>query len=307
MKGILMKHTCLILLLVLLILTLCTMQAATAREDYAAIVEQDCESCHIESYYPGGDFFEAEDNYKWKLFWVSTAIAVFIFLTGMINNVMIWRAGKAPSLKEKIHWGSVAKAILSEVILEKRIFKTSFIRWSVFFGISMGFILLLLAFTAFISLKLSVGLDYLEPTTLQLLLDSTLDFFGFLIFISCMMAIVRRYVLKSAQMENLIQDSIAVLFILLIILSGFILEGFRCATLPISSDLHFSFIGNFIGSFLKPFELPWTVYHFYLWIIHGLLSLAFVAYIPFGKIRHFIACPISIAATASDEAHTETG
>jgi len=301
-----MKHTGFFLLLVLLLI-LCTIHTATALEDYAAIVEQDCDSCHIESYYPGGDFFEAEDNYKWKLFWVSTAIAIIIFLIGMTNNILIWKSGKTPSLKGKLNWGPVVKAILSEVILEKRIFKTSFIRWSVFFGISMGFVLLLLAFLAFVVLKLSAGVDYLEPTTFQLLLDFTLDFFGLLILIGCIMAIVRRYILKSAQMENLTQDTVAVIFVFLIILSGFILEGFRCATLPASSALQFSFMGNLIGSFLKPYTLPWTVYHFYLWIFHGLVSLALVAYIPFGKIRHFIACPISIAATASDEAHTETG
>jgi hypothetical protein len=66
-------------------------------------------------------------------------------------------------------------------------------------------------------------------------------------------------------------------------------------------------MGSIIGSWLKNFELPWTVYHFYLWIFHGLISVIFIAYIPFGKIRHFIACPISIAATASDEANVNQG
>jgi hypothetical protein len=108
-------------------------------------------------------------------------------------------------------------------------------------------------------------------------------------------------------MENLTQDTVAVFFVFLIILSGFLLEGFRFATLPPSPAIQYSFIGNIIGSSLKSFKLPWTIYHFYLWIFHGCISVAFVAYIPFGKIRHFIACPISIAAAASDEAHTETG
>jgi hypothetical protein len=106
-------------------------------------------------------------------------------------------------------------------------------------------------------------------------------------------------------MENLAQDTAAVIFVFLIILSGFLLEGFRLATLPPSSTIKFSFLGNLIGSWLRPFELPWTVCHYYLWIFHGFISLAFVAYIPFGKIRHFIACPISIAATASDKANIE--
>jgi len=197
MKGIVMKHTGSILLLLLLMLTFSTIPPANALEDYAVLVEQECDTCHIESYYPGGDFFEAEDNYKWKLFWIATAIAIIIFLLGMTNNILLWKSGKAPSLKGTLKWGPVVKAILSEVLLEKKILKTSFIRWSVFFGISMGFVLLFIAFSAFIILKLSAGLDYLEPTTFQLLLDSTLDFFGLLILIGCIMAIARRYILKS--------------------------------------------------------------------------------------------------------------
>lgn len=277
--------------------------SASAREDYGAITEQDCEVCHLDSYYPGGDFFEAEDNYKWKIFWAMTALAAVIFLVGMTNNFILWRLGKSSSLRGKLKWGPVLKSIITEVILEKRILETSFIRWSVFFGISMGFIFLFIVFLAFISLKLSTGLDFIEPSSLHLTLDLLLDLFGTFIMIGIFLAIIRRYVLKSTQMENLTQDTVALIFIFLIILSGFLLEGFRCATLPSNTALKFSFMGCIIGSWLKPFELPWTVYHYYLWIIHGFLSLAFIAYIPFGKIRHFIACPISITATASDEAN----
>lgn len=302
-----MKHTGFILLLVLLVLTLFTIQTATAREDYAAIVEKDCEECHIESYYPGNDFFEAEDNYKHKLFKYATEAAALVFLIGMINIIILWRRGKGPSFKGGFKWGPAMKAVLTEAILGRKILKTSFIRWSVFIGVSMGFLALFSVFMVFYIFKSTIGLDYLEPSSFQLVLDFLFDFFGILIMIGIVMSIVRRYILKAPQMENLTQDTIAVLFIFIIIISGFLLEGFRFATLPPSPVLQYSFIGNIIGSFLKPFELPWTVYHFYLWIIHGLLSVAFVAYIPFGKIRHFIACPISIAAAASDEAHTKTG
>jgi nitrate reductase gamma subunit len=278
---------------------------ASSREDYGAMLEQDCEVCHLDRYYPGGDFMEAEDNYKWKIFWGMTAIAGIIFIVGMINTIALWRLGKSKSIKGKVRWGPALKAILTEVILEKRIFKKSFIRWSVFFGISMGFVFLFIAFLAFIAFKLSTGIDFIEPSSFQLTLDLFLDFFGVLIMVGILLAILRRYVVRSPQMENLTQDTVAVVFIFLIILSGFLLEGFRFATLPTSSAIKFSFMGSIIGSWFRGFEFPWTVYHFYLWLFHGFISLAFVAYIPFGKIRHFFACPISIAATASDEANFE--
>jgi len=276
---------------------------ALCREDYGALLEKDCEVCHIDRYYPGGSFIDAEEGYKWKIFWICTALGVLIFTVGMANNIMLWRLGKGSSLRGKLQWGPVLRAVLTEVILERRIFRASILRWFVFFGISMGFIFLTVPYLAYWVLRLSSGLNLMEPSPFELTLNFLLDFFNLFIVIGVILALIRRYVVKSPQLENLIQDTAAVLLIFLIVLSGFLLEGFRCAVLPAGPALSVSFVGAAIGSWLRPVELPWTVIHFYLWLVHGVLSLAFVAYIPFGKIRHFIACPVSIAATASDEAH----
>jgi hypothetical protein len=297
-----MKQVLTLYLLLLTIIALSNTEAS-AREDYGAILEQECEVCHIDRYYPGGEFIEAEETYKWQILWIMTAITGIIFLIGMFNTISLWRLGKAKSLQGPLRWGPVLKAFVTEVIFERRILKTSFIRWSVFFGISMGFIFLLVPYIAYWIFRLSGGLDFLEPSSYQLSLDFLLDLFSTLIMIGVFLAILRRYIVKSPQMENLTQDSLAVLLIFLIVISGFLLEGFRCATLPESRELSFSFMGSIIGSWLRPFDQPWTVYHFYLWLFHAFISLVFVAYIPFGKIRHFIACPLSITATASDEAN----
>ena len=297
-----MKQLLTILLLFLGLLALSSTDVC-AREDYGALLEEDCEVCHIDRYYPGGEFIEAEETYKWQILWIMTALTVLIFAVGMLNTISLWRLGKAKSLHGPIRWGPVIKAFITEVILEKRIFKTSFIRWTVFFGISMGFIFLLLPYLSYWIFRLSSGLDFLEPSFFQLSLDFLMDLFSTLILIGVLLAIVRRYVVKSPQMENLTQDSLAVFLIFLIVVSGFLLEGFRCATLPVSRELSYSFMGSIIGSWLRPFDQPWTVYHFYTWLFHAFISLVFIAYIPFGKIRHFIACPVSITATASDEAN----
>lgn len=278
------------------------MPGASAREDYGALLEQDCEVCHLDRYYPGGSFIDAEDTWKWNIFWGMTAVAALVFLVGMINTVSLWRLGKKKSLRGKLRWGPVLKAMVTEVILQRRILKTSLIRWTVFFGISMGFIFLLLPYSAYWVLRLTAGIDFLEPSSLQLTLDFLLDLFSTFILIGVILALARRYLVKSPQLENLTQDTIAVIFIFLIIVTGFLLEGFRCATLPLTPEIRISFMGSSIGALLKHFDLPWTVYHFYLWLLHAFISLAFIAYIPFGKIRHLIACPLSIAATASDEA-----
>jgi hypothetical protein len=126
-----------------------------------------------------------------------TAIAVVIFLIGMVNTILLWKLGKSPSLRGKLKWAPVLKAILTEAILEKRVLKASFLRWSVFFGVSMGFVFLFIVFSVFISLKLSTGLDFIEPSSFHLTLDLLLDLFGVLIMIGISLSILRRYVLTT--------------------------------------------------------------------------------------------------------------
>jgi hypothetical protein len=279
-----MKQLSRLILLAVAIIIICNLDAS-AREDYGALLEQDCEVCHLDRFYPGGEFIDAEQTLKWNLFWIMTAAAVIVFLVGMTNTISLWRLGKNKNLQGKLRWGPVLKAFFTEVVLEKRILKTSFLRWTVFFGISMGFIFLLFPYSAYWGLRLTTGLDFLEPSSFQLTLDFLLDLFSTLIMIGVILALLRRYVVKSPQLENLTQDTVAVILIFLIMVSGFLLEGFRCATLPVTPELHYSFMGSIIGSCLKPFEQPWTVYHFYLWLLHGFISLVFIAYIPFGKIK----------------------
>ena len=89
-----MKQLLTILLLLLGLMTLSSTDIC-AREDYGALLEEDCEVCHIDRYYPGGEFIEAEETYKWQILWVMTAITLLIFAIGVLNTVSLWRLGKA--------------------------------------------------------------------------------------------------------------------------------------------------------------------------------------------------------------------
>ncbi len=55
-----------IILFVLGILLLFNL-SASAREDYGAITEQDCEVCHLDSYYPGVTSEEILDNMQFSV------------------------------------------------------------------------------------------------------------------------------------------------------------------------------------------------------------------------------------------------
>jgi nitrate reductase gamma subunit len=96
------------------------------------------------------------------------------------------------------------------------------------------------------------------------------------------------------------EDILAVILLFLIVVTGFLLEGFRMAVLPISFESYFSFVGLALAGVFRQFPLAWTDIHFYTWIVHATLVFIFLAYIPFSKFIHFIACPVSILASSSD-------
>ena len=61
-----------------------------------------------------------------------------------------------------------------------------------------------------------------------------------------------------------------------------------------------SFLGALGARVLRQWDLPWTVIRFYVWNVHALLVFALLAYLPFSKLFHLLAAPVTIAATASE-------
>lgn len=83
------------------------------------------------------------------------------------------------------------------------------------------------------------------------------------------------------------------LAILAILITGFLVEAFRIAQTGNDSG---SYVGNWIGSFLRSVENVST-FHQYVWWIHGILALALLAYIPFSPLVHLILVPLNTGLT----------
>jgi nitrate reductase gamma subunit len=132
-----------------------------------------------------------------------------------------------------------------------------------------------------------------------LTLEFLMDLLGLLILSGTIASLIRRSI-KRPNMITEKEDLIAVLLLFSIVLTGFLLEGFRLAVLPVTFESYFSFGGLALASFFRLIPLAWTDIHFYTWIVHATLVFIFLAYIPFSKFIHFIACPVTILASSSD-------
>jgi len=127
--------------------------------------------------------------------------------------------------------------------------------------------------------------------TFYLLHEAFMDAAGIALAAGILIAIVNRYVLKPSRFEKKWEhardDGAVLLLLLLITILGFLVEALRIAS---GSPAYTAYIGYLISRFL-PFDLQ--LYR-WLWSIHSLLALLFIALIPYTKLAHVIASPLNI-------------
>ncbi|MFH1152359.1 MAG: respiratory nitrate reductase subunit gamma [Pseudomonadota bacterium] len=242
-------------------------------------------------------------------------VAFFIFLLGVLLTLRFWYQGKVQgeetSLTRKISLSSesiwstlfsrqvfaLVKILILDIVLQRRILKESVRRWSMH---SLIFTAILLRMM--LGLVTAIGF-WLNPEGewMLALMDKNNgftafanDLLGLLILIGILWAVIQRFVIKPAHVTTEIQDNMALSFIGLLVLLGFVLEGARILATGIPADLAAaSFIGYPLSRIFSVAGLDWSAVYPYLWYAHALVGAALVAYLPFGKMRHVFNTPLT--------------
>lgn len=235
-----------------------------------------------------------------------SALAVVIFVLGFLGKLFLWTQGKAPSFHEKAHVKNVIWIFFRNVILQKQIFQQSIIRWIMHMLIFVGFMGLLIQTSSlffcshFLSPESSFVIFFYQGNG-KLILDFWGDLFGLFMVVGLAIAFSRRFIFKSERLDTMYSDVFALLLLLVIAITGFWCEGVRIAQVEMTPALRFSFVGYPLAILLKGVHLDGLNYHSLVWV-HVLVSLAFIAYIPFSKMLHIFAAPTEILINASEEA-----
>jgi nitrate reductase gamma subunit len=252
-----------------------------------------CVHCHVDHAYPGKSFYEAENLYKWVFMWITGGVAVVIFSYGMMTELLIWRKGKKDNhrRKKKIN---VFKSLFFDAFLQRGILRLNPLRWVNYMTLSMGFSALFLLMVVVYGYIIAAGMrTFGIPSLGGRILDFLMDFLGLSVLVGILLSAWRRYVRKQPQLKTEVKDNIALLFIFLIVVTGFLLEAFRIAVLPFSLKHSASFVGFTLALLFRNLPLSWTTFHFYLWNFHFLLAFAFIAYVPYSKFIHIVTCPVT--------------
>ncbi|SDZ74621.1 Fe-S oxidoreductase [Desulfuromusa kysingii] len=131
------------------------------------------------------------------------------------------------------------------------------------------------------------GIKFLKGS-FYLFFSLILDIAGLIAIIMLIGLLIRRYIVRPAGLENKKDDFIMHGLLLLILISGFLIEGARIAVTEIGTPLAaWSPVGLWVAKALYGMGEPAVrVLHSNLWWLHLFMVVIFIAIIPFTKLRH---------------------
>jgi nitrate reductase gamma subunit len=243
-------------------------------------------------------------------------IAIGIALIGMVGTLNFWFKARVQdevsSVHRKIQLGSevvwskifskeffsIAKTVFFDIVLQRRVLANGVSRWFIHSLIFYSF------FARFALSLFTVLLQKLSPEgelTLTLVnKDSSFvavfnDLLGVFILAGVIWAMVRRYITKPDYVATQEQDTIALVLIGLVTFSGFISEGIRLLIAQVPQQVALSaFAGYLLSRLFSIVNLDWQTIYGYIWYSHAVLWALFIAYLPFGKLKHIFTTPLSL-------------
>jgi Fe-S oxidoreductase/nitrate reductase gamma subunit len=221
------------------------------------------------------------------LFYLLAAIAVGIFAFGLMAHLSVWMRGIRRQ-RIPFSWQGMANLIL-DGLLGRRIFRGDIaagtmhllIMWG-FAGLFVGTVLISVDYWVHHFLKGAVYLAY----------STCLEIVGLMLILGLTWAMIRRYLQRVSRLERRFEDLTVVALLILVAVSGFLVEGLRLAAQG-PDWARWSFAGYWVSLLWAD---PQSAFSWYpsCWWIHALLSLGLIGYIPFSKLFHMLAAPVGI-------------
>ena len=228
--------------------------------------------------------------------YVGGLIAVAIFAYGFWRRIALWRAGRPEHRFDRIpeRLRLVAVHALGQVRTLSQAYPgvmhaTMF--WG-FLALFMGTVLATVDWDITLPLfgyKLLKGPFYL-------FYETTLDLFGLFFVIGLGMAVWRRFVVRPQRVDPTARFAMVLALLFVINVTGFVMEACRLAvTGPAWAP--WSPVGYALGQAMLAAGLgegALRATHISVWIFHAIISLGFVAIVPYSYFMHLLTTPLNI-------------
>ena len=254
------------------------------------------------------------DEVYLDLFLVTIVLCIAVFFLGTLYNVLIWMSGKGlvgtpegrllrliPRAARFILGRRFRKAtavFAKDALYLSKLKDRSPTRWAMHLLILGGFVA---TFVLDLIVTFSLDLAKWQPMIDEdgwaklWIRDFAFDLAGALMLVGLLIAAGRRFVFRQKMVRTELPDAVSILFLLAVVLGGFVLEGMGIAgAIP---DHESNGVYSFLG-YAFSLAMPESAGEYYdiVWLVHGVMSALLIAYIPFSKLFHMIATPIAIEA-----------
>lgn len=231
--------------------------------------------------------------------WITYALMIitFIFLIyGLKKRYGMWKIGKSSPLNFSQRLWERVGYFISNGIFHKSILRESYPGFMHFF-IFWGFFILAIG-TALVALQDDVIRPLFKENILQgnfyLMFSFALEVAGIVAIIGIIMALWRRYVTKPERLDNKPDDFITLIWILVVLVTGFFVEGTRIAYSRPDFEI-WSFVGWGISSlFLGLTKEGISITHKVFWYVHMLLSFGLIVYIAYSRLLHIVTSSLNM-------------
>ena len=129
------------------------------------------------------------------------------------------------------------------------------------------------------------------------------DLGGVFMLLGVILALIRRYIQRPQRLTNTAEDALILGLIFVVVLSGFILEGFRICAVASHTELaqpgwaRWSFLGYALSlAFDNLAPATQLVWYQWLWWGHMVFTMGVIIYISlaFSKLTHIIVAPLNV-------------
>lgn len=213
-------------------------------------------------------------------------ITLLAFVMGLNRRFRLWRVGQNTEPPRQMRLR--IKSLLWEGIAHRRIFQ-DFYPGLIHFFLFLGFLVPL-------TVVIITQFRFTLPVGFARSLSLALDLIAFAALAGVILAIYRRYLSRPSRLDNRADDLSALVLILLILLTGILLEGLRVSVIGKDATI-WAPLGHPLAAFINVFGLnsgAKSLLAMIVFRIHFFLVLATIAYIPYSKLFHIISSPMNM-------------
>ena len=227
------------------------------------------------------------------LMYLGAALAFLIVAADLARRIGMYQRGK-PGTVHNDHLGARVGDVVKNALLQ---FKLARDRYAGAMHLSLfwGFIVLLIGTIVLIP-AIDLGWHYFYGN-FYLIFSFAMEIGGLALFFGVLLAMFRRWVRRPSRLTNRWDDHYALVILMVIVITGFLLEGARIAATGFPTFEHWSFVGWGVGKVLSVFAGPetWRTFHRWDWVVHMALVIGGIALVARTKFLHAFTAPANIA------------